>query len=474
MNRMIIHGGLIMSFINEAYEAMKVERADILIKGGRIAQIGREIAVNHGDRVIDATDKLIIPGLINAHNHCLTTAVCRGMTDDYNRERYGGAAIYSRVFPLKRLALQHLDEEELASLLQLNLAEAINSGTTTIAEQCTGREMELFIHLADSVGLRACVSPMFTSGKNLPEASRSGQVELATVREEFAVLEENVRLHERYDGSAGGRISIWLGPHAPESCSTALLREVRRVADQKGMRIMTHLAQTRVEVRKIRERFDRTPVEYLADIGLLGPDVVAAHAVFTSDSDRQLIKEYGVNVAHCPQVFAKGGMIAPFHPYTSIGVNVAIGTDSYSMDALAEMRMAAMVGKIQTGNAHSVTASDAFFAATVGGAIALAQSDLGRLALIALLQAGRGRLAVGQRADLLVLNLRQAHIQPVAYPVISLVYHAQSTDIEYVIIDGWVVKDHGQIFGLDQAALADRAAQAADKVWALAREEGAL
>lgn len=461
MPRLIIHGGMILTFINEAYEALKIEEADIVIEAGRIKKIARTVAVETGDRIIDATGKLIIPGLINAHNHCLTTAVCRGMTDDYNRERYGGSALYSRVFPLKRIALTRLDREELGDLLRLTLAEMINSGTTAVVEQCTGQEMEVFIELAAALGLRAGVAPMFTSGEHLPEVSADGRIETGVKTEEFQALEENIRMFERYNGTADGRISIWLGPHAPDSCSAELLKEVRRTADALGMRIMTHLAQTRVEVAKIKERYSATPTEYLDRIGFLGPDVVAAHALFTDAADRKIIKENGVSIAHCPQVFAKGGMIAPFHLFQKMEINVALGTDSYAVDALAEMRMAALIGKLQTGNAHAVSATDAFFAATVGGAKALARNDL-------------GRIAEGLRADLAVLNLRQPHIQPVAFPVINLVYHALSSDIDYVIIDGKVVKDGNRIFGLERTDLIEKAAAAADKLWGLAREEGVI
>ncbi|MGI5839186.1 MAG: amidohydrolase family protein [bacterium] len=461
MPRLIIHGGMIMTFINEAYEALKVEEADILIEGGEIKEINRGIAVEADDRVIDATGKLIIPGLINAHNHCLTTAVCRGMTDDYNRERYGGSALYSRVFPLKRIALTRLAREELSDLLRLTLAEMINSGTTAVVEQCTGQELEIFIELAAALGLRAGIAPMFTSGEHLPEVSADGKIETGVNAAQFKALEDNVRLFEQYNGVAEGRISIWLGPHAPDSCSAELLKEVRRAADASGMRIMTHLAQTRVEMAKIKECFAATPTEYLERLGFLGPDVVAAHALFTDAADREIIKANGVSIAHCPQVFAKGGMLAPFQPFKEMEINVALGTDSYAVDALAEMRMAALMGKLQTSNAHSVSATDAFFAATVGGAIAFARNDI-------------GRIAPGLRADLAILNFCRPHIQPVVFPVINLVYHALSSDVEYVIIDGKVVKEGDRIFGLEQAEMMEKAARVIDKVWGFAREGGVI
>jgi 5-methylthioadenosine/S-adenosylhomocysteine deaminase len=154
-------------------------------------------------------------------------------------------------------------------------------------------------------------------------------------------------------------------------------------------------------------------------------------------------------------------MIAPFEEYIQHGVNVAIGTDSYSMDMMAEMRMAAIVGKIKAGNAHSVTANDAFFASTVGGAKAFNRSDI-------------GRIAEGQTADIAIIDVNKPHIQPVAAPVINLVYHALSSDVTYVLVNGRVIKDPEGVLNTDYDRVAADGFKVAEKIWGIARKEGIL
>jgi cytosine/adenosine deaminase-related metal-dependent hydrolase len=461
MNRLLIKDGMILTFINEAYEATRIDHQDILIHDGKIVCIKESIDAQPGDEVIQVPGQMIIPGLINAHNHTLTTSVCRGMTDDYNRVNYGGSALYTRVFPLKRIALQHLDDNELKAILKLSMLEMIDSGTTTVGEQCTGRDVDIFIELAQELGLRASVCPMYTSGQHLPELQSDGRIEIGQIREEMKVLYDNIALHEKYHGAGNGLIQVWMGPHAPDSCSTELLVETAKAAKELNTQIMIHLAQTKVEVEKIKNRCSRSPVEYLDEIGFLSDRVVAAHGIFTDDEDRDIIARRNATIVHCPQVFAKGGMIAPFGPYVKKGVNVAIGTDSYSMDAMAEMRMAAILGKILAGNAHEVTATDVFFAATVGGAKAFKRPDL-------------GRIAEGQTADITILDMDKPHIQPVAVPVINLVYHVLASDVTYVIVNGKIIKSPCGVLGVDYERALHEGKKTAEKIWAAARSEGIL
>jgi 5-methylthioadenosine/S-adenosylhomocysteine deaminase len=199
----------------------------------------------------------------------------------------------------------------------------------------------------------------------------------------------------------------------------------------------------------------------LDEIGFLSNRTVAAHGIFTDEQDQQILLKRGVNIVHCPLVFAKGGMIAPFYPYVSKGINVAMGSDSYAGDMMAEMRMAAFLGKIQTGNAHQVTSTDVLFAATVGGAVAFKDPTL-------------GRIAEGQKADMIIIDMDKPHILPIAAPVINLVYHANASDITHVLVDGRVVKDSQGMTSVDTERVMFESKRVADKMWSLARQEGIL
>jgi cytosine/adenosine deaminase-related metal-dependent hydrolase len=252
-----------------------------------------------------------------------------------------------------------------------------------------------------------------------------------------------------------------LGPHAPDTCAPKFLRAVRAAADELGCLVTIHLAQTPEEVKLIRAKYGKSPVEYLNDVGFLGPDLIAAHCIELSESDLQLLKSTDTVVANCTVSFAREGTVAPFWRTAREGVRTGIGTDSHGMNMISELRTAGWFSKLYHKQGYVATAYDLVRAATLTGASALRRPDL-------------GRLAPGATADILVFDLGKPHLQPVWDPIKNVIWKGSSADIAATIVDGRVLVRDGKCLHLDERKIMREAADAAAKVWALAEARGII
>jgi cytosine/adenosine deaminase-related metal-dependent hydrolase len=247
-----------------------------------------------------------------------------------------------------------------------------------------------------------------------------------------------------------------LFPYQFDTCSAELLRETKEVAKQRGLAIHMHTAQSLFEFHEIQRRYGKTPIQYLHDTGFLDHQVIVTHVTYTTLNpvtgnpkkgdmqDIESLAKSGATVAHCPLIYSRrGGFLCSLDRFLRAGVNIALGTDAFPMDMIREMRYGAIMGKV-AGDRLAVTARDVFNAATLGGAKALGRGDL-------------GRLAVGAKADIVIVNLTGFHLALIDDPIKTLVYNASQRDIETVIVDGSVVVEGGRVPGVDEQELARRA-----------------
>jgi len=230
-----------------------------------------------------------------------------------------------------------------------------------------------------------------------------------------------------------------------------------------GIGIQTHCAQTLGEYEIVLKRHGVTPIELLAEIGFLGPEVVLGHTVLTrghsmlkggdGGPELRLIAESGATVAHSPRVWAREGIaLESFQRYLDAGVRMSIGTDMWPVDIIEEMRLVALVAKVVDRTPRSATAADVFTAATLGGAQALRRDDL-------------GRLAVGARADLVLVDVtRSFRLGPVPDPVKGLIAAGSGADVHTVIVDGRTVVENGHLVGVDEERLRRDAERVAGKI----------
>src|SRR6266705_990352 len=277
-----------------------------------------------------------------------------------------------------------------------------------------------------------------------------------------ARLREAVDFVRKYDGSAQGRLRGMLNAAQVETCSEPLLRAGKDAARELNVPIHTHAGGNLVEFQRIMEEYRKTPVQFLADIGFLDERTLLGHVVFTTahgwprypfGDDLRVLAQSGATVGHCPYKYAKMAMtLQSFQRYLEAGVSVAIGTDTYPMDMVAELRWASILAKVTDGNYQVGLPRDVFNAATLGGCKFLARTDL-------------GRLAPGAKADLLLINLDHLGAPVYADPIKALVDAGCGRDVDTVIVDGKILVQGGRATRLDEAEVYAKAREVTERFW---------
>lgn len=431
----------------------------VRIRGNTIEAVSPD-APSATETVIEHEQALILPGFVNLHSHCLNGALFRGIPDDAGfEEPWLARIIYQLLLPMAEITLQTLSPEEARSIVTLGMLDIMRGGTTTLVDQWNVRQ-EVYFDVAEELGIRAYGAPTIMSSSGV-QIDDKGALNFEFKSNETALLDNVVAMHRRRDGSAGDRLRVMLGPHAPDTCSPELLRAIRETANRIGCPVTIHLSQTEEEVETVFQRHGMTPVEYLSSVGLLGRDLIAAHCVRVTDRDLDLMAEADISVANCVVSFARAGVNVPYSRTAGRGIRTGIGTDSHAMALIEEMRIAGFFSKLHEGSATAATAHELVRAATATGAAALRRNDL-------------GRLAPGCKADLLVIDMARPHLQPVWDPVKNLIWKGSAADITEVIVDGKVVVKNGRSTLVDEKAVMRDASAAAAKVWRIAEQRGLL
>ena len=421
----------------------------VLVEDGRIAAVtaGRPGA----DRAIDVPEALVLPGFVNLHNHGISALLFRGIVEDRPTASWAADTVYGLIMPLQGLAMEVLDAEELRAATALGLLGLVKGGATTTMDMFRIAQSVSF-DVADELGLRFYGMPYLFSTEDLG-IGEDGRPRYAARGAGESDLARAAALFDAHDGRAGGRIRAGFGPHGTDSCDPDLLAGIRDAASARGAKVTVHVSQSATEGETLHARYGRTPTEQLAHVGLLGPDLLAAHCVYASDGDLDLIGEAGATVVNCPASFARGAVSAVWQRTAARGVRTGIGLDGYAMDTIGELRTAALVSKLASGLSEDAAARDLVAAATVDGAAALGRDDI-------------GRIAPGCRADLVVVNLGASHLAPVSDPLKTMVWHAGTADVEAVIVEGRVVVEGGRHLLVDEDAIVASGAAAVRKVWA--------
>jgi cytosine/adenosine deaminase-related metal-dependent hydrolase len=437
------------------------EGVTVVVRGNRIEDVVRRPFEGTVDHRVELPGGVLLPGFVNLHNHAINGPIFRGIVDDVvEQNRQGVVAdniVYSLLLPLGDLAGEVLSDDELLAVYRLAMLELLRSGTTSVLDMPRAAH-HWMLEAARDLGLRAFAAPyIFSSpGRGVDADGRPVYVDI----DEDASLRAALELADEYDEGPGGRIRVGLGPHATDTCSPRLLRRIADLARERDTFVSIHVAQSRLEVDEAKRRHGATPVEYLEQVGLLGPRTVAAHCVYVEDGDLSLLRDSGTTVAHCPLTFARSGVTVSFDRFHRQRVRVGVGTDAYSFDYLAELRAAGFVAKLTSGDSGAATADVLLRAATETGASALTD-DL-------------GTIAPGRFADLVGVDLTAPHVQPVRDPIRNLVWNATSADVSLVMVDGRVLMEDGWVAGVDQHRIVTDAASAVDRLWRQAEVAGVL
>jgi cytosine/adenosine deaminase-related metal-dependent hydrolase len=453
--RTLIQGGDVVAYADGGHRLLR--GGVLVLENDRVLFVGRAFG-GPVDRRVDATGQLIIPGLVNLHCHADVEAGGRLIADIGRRDFFQAGFLNYFTAPRGVEPLPYREDYRVGG--KFALVELLRGGCTTVVE--IGPASEDLVPIVGALGLRAYLSPGYKSAGYCltPEGSL---VYEWSEDEGRAGLERAKDFIRKYDGAFDGRLRGMLFPYQVDTCTPALLRATRAAAAELGVGIEIHAGQNLLEFHEILRRYTRTPVEFLADTGLLGRDTILGHCIISTahrlaalpgGRDLEILARSGASVAHCPLVFARrGNALESFHRYRAAGVNVGLGTDTYPRDLISEMRWASLTCKIVEHDFLVATAADVLTAATLGGARALGRDDL-------------GRLAPGAKADAVVVDLQKLRIGPYRDPVKALVNCATADDVEHVWVDGRQVVEGGRVRGVDEAELLTEAQREADRLWA--------
>ncbi len=391
----------------------------VAIDGERIAAVGPadELERYSAGRVIDAGGGIIMPGLVNTHTHAAMTCF-RGLADDLPLMTW----LNEHIFP----AEAGLDEEKVYRGALLACAEMILSGTTCFCD------MYLFedavARAAKAAGIRAVV----------------GEVLYDFDSPSYGPLEQGFdytrMLLDKWKNDP--LVTVAVEPHSPYLCAPELLQTAASIAREHEAVLVIHLSETQSEVAGINERYGCTPVEHLANLEILAPNLLACHCVVLTDHDIELLQRFDVKVAHNPESNMKlASGVAPVPALLAAGICVGLGTDgcasNNNLDLLLEMDTAAKLHKAVTLDPTVLDASTVLKMATIGGARALGLEKI------------TGSLEPGKRADLIVIDTHRPHLTPMYNPVSHLVYAVRGSDVTTSIINGRLVMEDGRLLSLD-------------------------
>ncbi len=416
---LLVLGGTVLTM---EPESQPIRSGAVAIADGRIAAVGPAeelLELAPSGAVLNAGNCLILPGLINTHSH-LAMTVLRGIADDLPLQRW----LEDFIWPAEK---KHMNRDVVRLGTELAVAEQLLAGITTTTD------MYFFAdEVADvltEAGMRGVVAESLI-GFPTPRCATSDEM-----------LDRQRELIESF--SEHPLITPSVAAHAPYSVSAKDLVREAELAEEYGVPMQVHLAETRWEVERLLEEKETSPVAYLADLGVLSERTVAAHCVHVSPEDIDLLAEFEVHVSHNPVSNLKlASGVSPVPALLDAGVEVGLGTDGAAsnngLDLLRDMQIAALLHKGVTGDPTALPAHKMIEMATTSGARVLGLSD--RV----------GTLSEGLEADLICVEVEGPHTAPMYDPYSHLVYAARADDVRHVVVRGRVVVRNRKLQTIDR------------------------
>ncbi|MCK4919122.1 MAG: amidohydrolase [Candidatus Pacebacteria bacterium] len=430
---LILYNGVVLT-INDSDEI--IDDGAVAIKENQIIDLGKSEDIKNkyeAKKEIDVNHGVIMPGLVNTHTH-LAMSIFRGLADDLSLDKWWN----EHMFPAEEKFINK-DSAYWGSLL--SCGELILSGTTTFCdmyffEKETG-------YAAEKAGIRGIIGEGIVS-------------EFGDEKEIFAnKMELTAGLLDKFKESS--LVLIAIEPHSCYTCSKEILIKSKRFADENDLLFVTHLSETKKEVEDIKNKLGMSPVEYLDKIGVLDERTLAAHCVWLSGEDIEILKKRGVKVSHCPNSNMKlASGVAPVGKLFEGRVTVSLGTDgsasNNNLDMFSEMSNASKLAKVSTLNPEIVSAQETVRMATINGAKALG------------MEKEIGSLEIGKKADIIVLDFNKPHLVPVYDYYSHLVYSVSGNDVQFCIVDGKVIMENRKILSFDINKAMDKVKEISEKV----------
>ena len=419
--------------------------AAIVIEDDRIAALGPTdglLARYPAAERIDGRGKAVMPGFANVHTH-LSMTLARGVYEDLSPSHTppfeGGLA---------PLPLPQLSTEEHQVMCQLGVVEAIRSGTTLVLED--GAAIQRYAEALAASGMRFLLCERAWDRAHAA-IGQPGPFEIEPALAEQGLTRIEA-LHTRWHGKEKGRINVGIAAWAPDMCSPQLLRELRALQQRLDAIGTIHLNQIWGEVAAVQEQRGLRPTEYLARCDFLSPRLVAAHCRCMAPDEERLLGTSGAAVAFNSAIAARRGLSPRIADLEAYGCTIALGTDNMAEDMVEVMRTALFMERVRRQDGRQPTPEQVFTWATRQGYGAIGMSD-------------GGWLAPGNKADLILVDLRRAHLVPLLRVVSCFVHQGQARDIEAVMVDGrWLMRD-GALLTLDEAAIVQEADRIGRAAW---------
>ncbi len=414
----LIIGGTLLT-MSEKMEV--IENPAIGVKDGKILFIkkGEHLPEYSAKEILDASGSIVMPGLINTHIHSPMTCF-RGLADDLPLMEW----LNNYMFPVES---RHVNREMVYDGAMLAIAEMILSGTTTFSD----------VYFYESSVARAAID------SGIRALSTQGIIDFPAPDnlEPSRKIEIAEKFIEKWTG-VSPLIAPALACHTPFTCSTETLTVIKGVARKANLPYMIHLAETRDEIKIVKERYGMTPVRYLHSLGILDNLTIAVHCVCIDQEEIDILADYGVKVSHNPESNMKlASGVAPIPKLLEKGVTVGLGTDgcasNNNLDMFTEMDTAAKIHKAVTLDPTVMDAKTVLRMATIEGAKVLGLEDK------------IGSIEAGKCADIIILDMQKPHLTPLYNYYSQIVYSASGSDVSTAIIDGKVVMKERRLFTMD-------------------------
>lgn len=415
--------------------------ADVAFDGSTIVHVGKGYQ-GKPDTTIDGSGKLVMPGLVNVHCHPSSEPMQKGWNDELGSPKLYMSSLY------EYMLLFRADAEGIPHSANVAWSELLLSGVTTVADLSVA--WDGWVDAFARSGLRGIVAPMYRSARWF---TKNGHVvDYEWEKDDGAgAMAKAMTVIDEANRHPSGRLSGMVSPSQIDTCSPDLIKASFVEAKKRKVPFQIHAAQSVVEFHEITRRHGKTPVEWLGSLGVLSNRSLIGHCIFLDHhtsvhwprrDDLQDIVDTNTTVAHCPTVFQRRGIaLQTFGEYVRRGVNVGLGTDTYPHNMIEEMRHCNITSRLLSEDVYDLRTSDVFNAATLGGAKALGRDDI-------------GRLAVGAKADMVLVDITHPMMRPVRDPIRSMIYAAAERAIRTVFVDGVKVVDEGRVTTIDHARAA--------------------
>ena len=404
------------------------------IDGDTIDYIGESRPEAAYEQEKDMTNRLLCPGLINCHGHTAMTLL-RGVGSDLPLQEW----LFDKMMPIEN----KFTAEDIRVGNQLALLEMIASGTTSYSDMYF--EPQTAVENAVLSGIKANISrpvQCFNPAERYEDNTR---------------VKESLALFQNYNGAANGRVLIDFAIHAEYTCFEHIVKPYSQLCKDMNGRMHIHLSETKKEHDECVAKYGKTPAQWFHDLGTFDSPTFAAHCVWVTEADMEIMKAKGVSAVHNPSSNMKlGSGFAPIPKMLDMGINVTLGTDgaasNNNLNFLEEMHLASVLHNGFTGDPTIMKPAQILTIATANGAKLQGRADT-------------GALEAGKKADIIAIDMDRPHLFPNVDPLALLTYSAQASDVVMTMVDGRILYENGEFLTLDKEKILAEAKAAVARLY---------